>query len=291
MSIQEYACITSFLKNGFDVNLYTYDKELRKPEGVTLQDANQILPSSRLGQYTQGGKSRSIAAFSDAFRYNLLKKTKGWWFDADMLCLSQQENFKNHLTNKPRSVVIGCEIEGTVSAGVLFIDDERLNDALLAELSIAGNQFEWGWIGPRLVGKVVKDLNYLDCLSPPDVFYPHNYAQFTRLYDPKYLDWCHEKSNNSLATHLWNEVRRAKCIPNNVLPPKGSFLHQKYLEHCPELSHTPTLPIDTFDALTDWANFKNDYSRLKSIELKIRSNKFISTIIKIRRNFKNKHAW
>ena len=88
LSLQEYICISSFVKNGFKVRVYSYNN-LTIPEGAELSDASEILPVTDLRKYTQAGMSGNLAAFSDAFRYHLIDKRGGWWFDTDVICLAK----------------------------------------------------------------------------------------------------------------------------------------------------------------------------------------------------------
>ena len=78
LSIQEFVCISSFVKQNFEVDVYTYNAKLALPEGARRKDAAEILPESELTKYTHDGMPGSVVAFSDAFRYNLLKKRGGW---------------------------------------------------------------------------------------------------------------------------------------------------------------------------------------------------------------------
>jgi len=44
----EHLSITSFLANGHQFHLYAYDSIAGLPAGVTIMDANQILPQFRV---------------------------------------------------------------------------------------------------------------------------------------------------------------------------------------------------------------------------------------------------
>jgi hypothetical protein len=88
----ELLTLQSFVDNGHVFHLWTYgpiDNEL--PEGVVLEDANQILPEERIFRYKNFNKyghgKGSVSGFSDIFRYKLLYDKGGWWIDMDVTCI------------------------------------------------------------------------------------------------------------------------------------------------------------------------------------------------------------
>lgn len=88
----ELLTINSFIKNGHEFILWTYGPiKTRLPKELTLRDANEILPASRIFRYkymnTFGHGKGSVSGFSDIFRYKLLHDKGGWWTDMDITCL------------------------------------------------------------------------------------------------------------------------------------------------------------------------------------------------------------
>ena len=84
--------LQSFVDNGHVFHLWTYgpiDNEL--PEGVVLEDANQILSEERIFRYKNFNKyghgKGSVSGFSDILRYKLLYDKGGWWIDMDVTCI------------------------------------------------------------------------------------------------------------------------------------------------------------------------------------------------------------
>ena len=68
LSPYEILSLVSFLRNGLSVELYSYDGDLTVPGGVTLLDAAQILPESRLRFYQPDEGVGGVALFSNLFR-------------------------------------------------------------------------------------------------------------------------------------------------------------------------------------------------------------------------------
>mgnify|MGYP001403579878 CR=1 FL=1 len=82
LTIYEIANLQSFVKHGFKVIIWTYDKNLEKNinlKGVSFKDANLVLNESLLMKFKQGRQKSSLSSFSNLFRYELLKKYGGWW--------------------------------------------------------------------------------------------------------------------------------------------------------------------------------------------------------------------
>jgi len=88
----ENLTIRSFINKGHQFNLWVYDKSITSlPDGVTLKDANEIIPHDQVFKYRYknqfGHGKNSYAGFSDIFRYKLLYMLGGWWVDMDVTCL------------------------------------------------------------------------------------------------------------------------------------------------------------------------------------------------------------
>jgi len=79
----EQICIRSFLHHGHEFHLYAYNDLAGVPAGVTVKDANDIIPAGEVFMHRIG----TYAIFSDWFRWALLEKRGGWWVDMDVVCL------------------------------------------------------------------------------------------------------------------------------------------------------------------------------------------------------------
>lgn len=84
LSLYEIKCIESFVKNNFEVNLWSYDKLENVPNGATLRDIREFLPEEHKFKYKQkhpfgleqdsNKQYANLAMFSDAFRIMVLKQ-------------------------------------------------------------------------------------------------------------------------------------------------------------------------------------------------------------------------
>lgn len=92
LSNMELLTIYSFLENGYEFYLWTYEKlENELPDSLIICDANEIIPYNEVFVYKSksqfGYGLGSVAGFSDIFRYKLLYEKGGWWVDMDVTCL------------------------------------------------------------------------------------------------------------------------------------------------------------------------------------------------------------
>src|SRR6185503_19703419 len=150
LSTMEQLSIASFLRNGHEYHLYTYNELLNVPAGTTIKDANEILPSSAIFQYT---RRPSYAGFSNYFRYKLLVERGGWWADSDMVCLRPFDFEEEY--------VFSSEMNGgheLTNVGVIKapIGSEAIEQACRVCESKEPSKITWGKIGPRLMSQIIE---------------------------------------------------------------------------------------------------------------------------------------
>ena len=69
-------------KNGHDVHLFAYEDVQGVPDGITVLDANEVIPAHEIFTVRN-----SYAIFADWFRWELLFEKGGCWVDTDVICL------------------------------------------------------------------------------------------------------------------------------------------------------------------------------------------------------------
>lgn len=232
------ACLTSFVKHGHQVNLYTYGEISNLPPGINALDGSVILDSSKIIKHQKSG---SFALFSDIFRYALLSKIKnGIYVDCDVYCLKP-------LTIPEHGYLLGYENDSYINGAVLALptDSDMLNT--LIELSnqpyftpewysgydkmrlkikrLFGyantlSTMGWGVIGPSAITHYAKKLNITHLVQPVDVLYPIQHHETHKLMDSK-LSIDDVITGNSVCVHLYNETMRhvdlTKIDPNCIL--------------------------------------------------------------------------
>ncbi|MAH51383.1 hypothetical protein CMI37_36540 [Candidatus Pacearchaeota archaeon] len=217
LSQVERLCISSYINNGHEFHLYSYNEIEGLPGGCELKNANDILPESDVFAYNKGIGKGSFSAFSNYFRYKMLELVGGWWTDTDIVCLKKidlKDDFvfasektsdgDSHITSGIIKSPAGSEFSKFCYNFCRQQDKETL---------------EWGTVGPRLVKKAVLDLGLANYVKPWEWFNPIGFEQFGMLFDETFgtIDL-----TNSYTLHLWNEMWRRAGVSKN----------QKFHEDC-----------------------------------------------------------
>ena len=204
-------CMRSFIDRGHTIRLFTYGP-LELPTGVMRADAGCILNSDELPRY------HSIAAFSDAFRYELLLKEGGWWVDVDVVCLTD---------TLPEASYAWAEQEpGVVNGAILKFPK---GDAILAQLAAAARELssrtKWGAIGPSLMSSVLHGCNPLDRAGSTSEFYPLHWLEAPQFLLPEHKSDILRRIEHSMFLHLWSHVFEEIGIDLHRECPRGSLMY------------------------------------------------------------------
>ena len=107
----DWLCLSSMVKTGQHVKLYSHGNVMNVPEGVELLEAEPILPLSTLYRidpaFPDFKPIRTIVQLSDLFRVRLMKNQAGVWLDTDVYLVKQfhPEEGKVWLARENRSRV------------------------------------------------------------------------------------------------------------------------------------------------------------------------------------------
>ena len=236
LSNYEIFCIESFHKKGFETILWTYEPKSKfykkLDDSIKIKNAEEIVPKIYLEKFTQNNQKNNLSSFSNYFRYKLLTKNGGWWFDTDCFCLKNVDDFVELAQNK--SLVIGKTKDNLVNGSVIYLDDKDLFIYLIkyieSKLDIKNYNFYWGEIGPYLLTKYFENRN--DILSPK-LFYEINPNQFHYIFDSRKNKKI-EVANSlegSYVLHFWNEMFRRFLINKSKLPPKNSVIFELFFKN------------------------------------------------------------
>ena len=227
----ERASIKSFIDCGFHVKLWSYNN--LQVDGAESCDANLVLPENKMFDITPRptgdrllNKARSTN-FSDMFRYYLVNKFDGWWFDADVICLKNVEEFKKL---REKDVVAGYleRTDTQINAAVLHITKE-LSSILLKEfedfMADENRDASWGSYGPGYFTTFINKHGLVDNILPYDVFYAINWNEFHMFTEPFYSHEGVMRVKNSHVAHVWNTEFELRGLDKNN-PPAGSLLEE-----------------------------------------------------------------
>lgn len=216
LSPYETLCLKSFIDRGHSFILYAYD-ELVVPSGVEVRDASKILPSTDVFFYKSGPGAGSVAAFANKFRYALLYQLGGWWVDMDIVCL--QDEIANH--DCFFSFEEACRVN---NAMLRFPAKHPVMSTCLEKTISLGRNVPWGAAGPKLLTDVLDQLNMLDSAQSADSCYPIAWREYMHFFDPRMRLSVENRTRNSIAVHLWNEMIRRLRLNKQKGPPRESYL-------------------------------------------------------------------
>ena len=180
----EQLCIKSFLKNGYEFELYTYAPLKGIPEGTTVKDGNEIIPKSEIFQYKNG----SYSAFSNIFRFTMLYKKGGHWVDMDLVCVKRYEGDEKYVIPSETDKKY---IAKKFSAGILRfpkgcpIMKEAMDFCNSKREAILDGSFEWG-LGPLTLKHIIEKFNLQDFIKPWYFSTSCNNKHFKTLFDINY---------------------------------------------------------------------------------------------------------
>jgi hypothetical protein len=224
LSVMERLSIASFLKNGHPYHLYVYDEVAGVPPGTVVEDANRILPASRIFQYRE---FPSYAGFSNYFRYKLLLEQGGYWCDADMVCLKPftfdtEYVFSSELSDLETEVA-NC---GVIKAPR---GSEAMQFAWDQCASKDWREIQWGETGPKLIAAVIERFDLDRYRHPYTTFCPVRHQRWRIPIEPE----APALPEGAYAVHLWNELWRRWSVDKDARYPASCLyerLRRQYLD-------------------------------------------------------------
>jgi Glycosyltransferase sugar-binding region containing DXD motif len=185
LSQMERIALASFVQLGHQVHLYAYTEVANVPDGVVMQNGNQVIPATML---LESKAYKSYAECADLFRYKLLLDQGGYWVDTDVVCLKpfdfeqpfvfaleatdpvwRKEMGPAHATNSVLKAPKGSAIMACAFETALAKEPQLL---------------VWGEIGPVLMEKCITVYGLEAYVQDIEVFCPLGPWQWQRLLEP-----------------------------------------------------------------------------------------------------------
>ncbi len=198
LTTMERLSMASFLANGHQFHLYTYDDYVKGvPEGVLVLDAAKILPESEQATF------RCSQQFSDWFRIKLLLDKGGWHSDLDNVALKPLDISSEYVfySDHDESTVSLALAKAPAGAPLL-----QHCHAYIASLSADDRaRLSWQEIGAEFVQGAVEYFHMTNYAQPGRAFDPIHHLRIRELVNPE-ATWDLE---NSYSLHLfhaaWNQ--------------------------------------------------------------------------------------
>lgn len=250
LSWLEQLCLKSFLDNGHEVILFTYDEVKGVPDGVQVADANDILPADRIIRHAKTG---SPAYHADVFRLHMLQQTDYVWADTDAYCCQPWDIKGKHFhgwisDNKPmvnNGVLRLPKTSKTLKAMLKFTSDEypippwysAEKQAELQALKDAGqgvhvSLLPWGVWGPDALTWFLQETGEVSNSRPGHVIYPVPFKQAGVVLNPNRRNQAgkHIRSD-TLSIHFWGRRFRNIAAKYGGVPAEGCYVHELLIKH------------------------------------------------------------
>lgn len=222
LSKVEQTCLSSFIYHNHSLTLFVYDMDLKVPKGVKKVNAEEIMPKERIFKV-----DNSYGPFADMFRYRMIQQTGLTWTDTDNICNRPDWDFDKYLFGKQGGNHDLCA-NGIIRAPK---DSPFINEMVEVSDSFDKSQITWGEIGPQLLTKTLKKYNLEEYIQPPKVFYPVDYWDWSKIWEPEYRFDVVSKYKRSHTIQIWNQYLNRNGINKNRLPAGSAidYFYDKYV--------------------------------------------------------------
>lgn len=229
----EKSCIKSFVNNGFEVKLWSYNN--LQVDGAESCDANQVLNRDAVNNFhhdDHSGKTEkqsSLAAFSDIFRIAAINKTNGgWWFDADCFCLKSSSEFK--VLRAHHNICAGIQYGSLITNGVIYMskDYSDIYFNQLLNYTISAKNKKWGVFGPEFLTSFINQFNLKDGVFSKELFYEIGWEEFDHFVDPKLCKEAEERIKDSYVCHIFTTSFNTRNLDKDSYYPEGCLLDKFY---------------------------------------------------------------
>src|SRR5258706_15700097 len=179
LSPLEHLTLRSFAHFGHEFQLWAYDdlSHCEFPKGVTLRDAEEIIPRSKVfaksgvDRETGVGRNSFGAPFSDLFRYKLLYEHGGIWADMDVTCLKPFEFEEEYAFRAHRIGVVGSILKCPKGSALM----RRVYDETAASVNE-----DTEWLAPnRILTRHIQEAG-LENRIVVDMSNPDNWIDYIR---------------------------------------------------------------------------------------------------------------
>jgi hypothetical protein len=190
--------------------------DMKVPEGVQKAFAGDIMNESEMFLVQD-----TYAAFSDLFRYRMIKKTGLTWVDADTVCLSPDWDSLGD--------TYACLENETVVGGVLSLpkDSEALDYLIRKSTQFDKTKIKWTDVGPALVDKAFRSFGLMEHVYPMDIFCGIHWSKWEKLWNPKYIKEIKKLEQTGKSISIYNSMVTRSGIDKNNFP-KGSAMDYFY---------------------------------------------------------------
>jgi Family of unknown function (DUF6065) len=233
LNAYQLLCLRSFADRGHHVVLFSYDPSLALPAWIERRDAAEILSPERVLSRSVNGSEASLAHVN-LFRYALLQRDGGWWFDADTVLL------KADLPQDQMFFAASGERD-FVSPGLVKFPRGHPLLAAAVEQSNGSEVGLWAHSGAALFTQLLNRHGLMQYCRPREEISPIPWFELEALFDPKRVEEVRSRCAASCALDLHHEFWRGAGIPHRLAAPEGSFLDLLIRQQSGDLKFAPRM--------------------------------------------------
>ena len=178
LSDVERLTVNSFIQNGHEFHLYTYETVENVPTGAVVKDANEIIPQEKSFTISPVAHVKTCySTFSDFFRWKLIFDRGGWWVDCDLVCLKPFEFASEYIFigghGKPGAddCIASHVFKAPKGSPIMQWCWDRCQ-------AMNPQTMSWGQGGPPLITEAVDKFGFLKDILPLRMFCPIHYRDF-----------------------------------------------------------------------------------------------------------------
>jgi Glycosyltransferase sugar-binding region containing DXD motif len=216
-------CLRSFADRGHQVEVFSYDADLRLPGWIERRSAAEILSREQVLRPLQAER---FAIHGNLFRYALLHQRGGWWIDPDVVLL------KPDLPDE-KLFFAGMDVFNRTSTGVLKFPKGHpiVKAALDKTLALGDSVPEWEHAGAPLLTDLLRQHGLDPALRTRDPLGPLSWFEVPDLFNPAKRADIETRCVSAIFLQLHDEVWRRAGVPHRLGPPEGSMLDALFEQH------------------------------------------------------------
>lgn len=252
LSFLEQLCLKSYLDNGHEVTLYSYETIEGVPKGIKVKDASELYPGPPFRVHL---KRQSPAIHAYYFRLKMLKRGNGEiWADTDAYCLRPFRfdnphvfaSMKNNVDYQIPNGVLRLPPESLALAAYdEFLEAEQpnppffppyfqntINQLAKSSFVIPIEGMPWGTSGPLALTYFLKVTGEDEHALPEHVFYPNNFTKHKKRFLRPRADWDSLIQDDTVSLHFYGRIVRDILRADfGGLPKPDSILEVLCREH------------------------------------------------------------
>ena len=229
LSPLQFLSFKSFSNSGKNLILYTDNLKriIPKEIPIELRSYKDIDPHGEIIRYGSGTGHRrgSPVLYTNLLRYLLLARYGGWYADSDVVFL------KDDLPDN--EFWVGYETQNMTNNAILYTNDSHkyiFKEAAHITANDKLGKHVWGRTGPQLVNWLISKYSLNKFIRPINEAYAVSWQNASDVFFEEENTNISKRTSQSPFLHLYTSIYADMGIPEDLAPPKNSWLSDKFDE-------------------------------------------------------------